>query len=384
MMKRLFTSCLMLLSLGSCPAQAQSYPETLEVVRADGMKIQLLRKVDGGTGEAYYLYGEPGYNVRCSGTTPSGDVPATKPQNMWNLSVILGLQDAKKINDLNRSSDMRDAAGNIYRVQLPSVDDLSALRQKQGGLPAAWKTICAANAAAFVPGGAEIWTASVSWSDHASLNLASGKTSTRADGEFWPVALKVLKVDSSQACLFEHGHYHGATRCFGAGEYRKLDDMDRKFSSLIVGQNCSVRLFADYDFRSRYWIYNAARKSAESWVWLDDMNDTARSMTVQCGGDSVVEDTEVCLFQHGDFTGNAACYPEGDVWFTEKYPDSTWANRSFSSMEVGKYCSVTLYEQFNYVGASVNYSARNSGKNLKVGWLGDFNDRTASLKVRCH
>lgn len=54
-----------------------------------------------------------------------------------------------------------------------------------------------------------------------------------------------------------------------------------------------------------------------------------------------------------------------------------------SSMVVGKKCSVTLYEQANDGGRSVTYSAKFTGKNLKVNWLGDFNDMTSSLKVDC-
>jgi len=159
--------------------------------------------------------------------------------------------------------------------------------------------------------------------------------------------------------------------------------MNDKASSIILGKNCSARLYEHGDFGGRSLIYNERRKASEAWGWLNSLNDQVSSMKVRCGEQSVVGDSEVCLFEHGDMRGNVACYGKGDVRFVDKYPDGAAANDTFSSLVVGKNCSVTLFEHGDYFGMAVNYSAISAGKNVKVNWFQELNDQTSSLQVRC-
>jgi hypothetical protein len=59
-------------------------------------------------------------------------------------------------------------------------------------------------------------------------------------------------------------------------------------------------------------------------------------------------------------------------------PYGTSANDVFSSMLVGKNCSVSLYEHGDFGGASTAFSS-----NRAINWLGEMNDRVSPLRISC-
>lgn len=383
-MKHLLTGLLVPLMFATGTAQAQSYPGDLEVFRPDGMKIKLLSRVDGPNRENYYLYGEPDHTRGCTGHISDSEMHVGKPQSMWQLGTVLGKEhSAKNINEYRRSSIMWDGDGIPYRVQLPTIQEMQGLRGWHGGIPGSWTRQCGYGNVTVLQNGSEFWTATWYWNDHRTYSLDSGQHRGRWDTDSWAVALKVLKVDASQVCVFEDHEYDGQHKCYGTGDYHWLDHLNDKMSSIIVGKNCSARVYVDGDFSGRSFIYNERRKSAEPWFAVGSMNDKASSLKVRCGEESTVGDSEVCLFDHADQQGNVMCLGTGLRTNVSYYPDGASAQEAISSLVVGKNCSVTLYEHNDYRGAKVTHSAKSLGKALKVNSLGDFNDKTSSIQVEC-
>jgi hypothetical protein len=376
---------LLMLSLASV-AQAQYYPDVAYVTRPDGMQIILLRKVDGPDNYKYYLYSEPG--IKGPGTCDRG--LWNKTQSMWDMGIVLGKGSAKNIDSSNRAAVMWETDGSAWVVQLPTRDELdrlSAANQQPGanGIPPNWSVGCynGGRKISLVEQGMEFWTSTWYWNDHYTYSLWGNITQGRWDTDQRAIALRTMKVDHDQVCLFEHGNYSGQYRCYGAGDYRWLEDMNDKVTGIISGKNCSARLYEHGDFGGFQRIYNERRKNAEPWYWLNGINDLASSMKVRCGDNSTVADSEVCLFEHGNMSGNVMCFGQGDFNHVAKFPDGNGAEDTFSSMVVGKNCSVTLYEHASYAGANASYSAKSTGKNLKVEWLDAMNDKTSSVKVSC-
>jgi hypothetical protein len=280
-------------------------------------------------------------------------------------------------------------------VQLPNTDDLawlSEVNQQPGanGIPWNWRVGCYSGGRhiSMVDQGTEFWTSTAQWNDHVTYNLGDHMVRGRWDTDQRIVALRTMKVDHNQVCLFEHGLYDGQYRCFSAGDYDDLGKLDKKFSSIVAGKNCSARLYENNNYTGRTAIYNERRKGAEPWYWLNGMNDRTSSLKVRCGDASTVGDSEVCLFEHGDESGNVACYGTGDVRHIEKYADGQNAEDTFSSMVVGKNCTIRIYEHADFRGSGMVFSGKDIGKRKRVDWLDDgafrMNDKTSSISVTCN
>ncbi len=100
-----------------------------------------------------------------------------------------------------------------------------------------------------------------------------------------------------------------------------------------------------------------------------------------------ISDFQVCFFEHESFSGRHKCLDAGDVRWVGDFPDGSSANDTFSSVVVGKYCSVTLFEHGDFGGAQTTINASKSSTlpvfklNGASGW--SWNDTISSVKVNC-
>lgn len=180
------------------------YPPNLTVHRIDGMVVNLLRHVDGPSGDDFYLYSHPGW--------PNG-----RAQTMDNIGVLIwghggyasevyqGMEE-RQCSRAAWSDKDPDSNGvrNRYTVCVVSDNELYGINGIYGGRPAAWNFD--------FDGGAEIWTArrrdscsdwgcdvqwgyggSGGWSDHVTIDLWNNHTFLRWNTDARPVVLKVTR-----------------------------------------------------------------------------------------------------------------------------------------------------------------------------------------------
>ena len=84
--------------------------------------------------------------------------------------------------------------------------------------------------------------------------------------------------------------------------------------------------------------------------------------------------TQVVLYQHANFRGACSVLGLGEYAHSDAF--APVGNDSVSSLEVGSNVSVTLYQDANFAGSKVMFTAGQS-----VPTLGRFNDRASSMKV---
>jgi hypothetical protein len=289
MFKRVAAALLATMSCMSATAQSV-YKETLEVTRADGARVLLINPAKSSTGERFYLYSE-GQTVACPGETSSGTRVTNKPQTMFNMAVVLGTykQNAKYINDENRSFLMPDSSGNFFVVSLPTAAELSDL---YSGTPLK-RVFCNLDTLVTPRGGVEFLSSTPNWENHTTINLENGLGRQLSDWEPRPVALRVVHMAETQACFFEHFNFNGRYKCFGTGDigwvgqYADGSDANDTFSSFVIGKNCRVTMFEHGDYYGAETILNPTQEAmrtqgqlnaSNGWTW----NDKISSLKVAC------------------------------------------------------------------------------------------------------
>ncbi len=361
-------------------ANAQEYPNTLRLTRADGMQIELKNKTTNGAGTAFYLYNEIGYGN-----------PNTKLQNMYAASVILGLGSASNITDDNRSRIMNEpSTGRNYIVSLPTLGEIRNLRNVHGGRPRQWR--------GNLDNHYEFLTSSkTSNALYKVFDIDNGQDNNRWDWEMRVLALTVTEtVSDNRVCFYEHNNFNGKSKCFSNGNYTDLGNypseggpVARTTSSAKAGANCASAVLRGANGQS---ATVSATNSHLYDLFYENMSDQGVSAEVSCAEDSVVRDPySVCFFEHSNYQGRSKCYTHGNYPSVGFYADGTNANDTFSSFAIGAGCQgytqIIFYADNNYTGATfvvVPGSAAVTDPIRRKPWLGEtWNDRFSSIEFYC-
>ncbi len=369
-------------------ANAQEYPDTLRLTRADGMQIELEHRTANMTGKAFYLYNEIGYSN-----------PNNKAQSMSAAAVILGLGNSTFITENNRSRIMTEpSTGRNYVVSLPTMPELRTLHSVTGLLPEEWR--------GNLDGGPKFWTSSQPLQGiHKTLNLANGQEDNHWDIDNRVLALIVQEtVSDYRTCFYEHTNYEGKSKCYGNGNYTDLDFYPnsrggegyapRTFSSAKVGANCSSVNIREGASTSSFGTTFTQDKPD---FFSRSMNDKATAVTVTCSEvlppiqnqDVLNQDPySVCFFEHANYQGRSKCYTNGFYQTVGNYADGTSANDTFSSFSIGASCPFqqsSFYPYTNYSGAPYRTTPTGDASNptRRNPFLDGFNDRISSITFVC-
>ncbi len=232
---------LLLLALGGAAMANDMY-----LYRADGMLIKLTTPVTV-SGKTYYLYNEQGR-----------DTVLSKPQNMWNMAVVLGKSSAKTLTQFDRSFFMKDSAGNGYSVKLPTESELQAIFSYFRGPPPQWYSNR-------LEGCCEFWSATRNWNDHSTVNMYNNKVESRWDTDFRVVALEVkpstygdyVAETAKPRVLLLHGLFGAGDSIMGSAYFPDLTGWIQE----MTGQAPVVPNLGDFDLDYQYQKAVARMKS---------------------------------------------------------------------------------------------------------------------------
>ncbi|MEN6464085.1 MAG: beta/gamma crystallin-related protein, partial [Syntrophaceae bacterium] len=168
--------------------------------------------------------------------------------------------------------------------------------------------------------------------------------------------------DEPAVDIYEYVNYQGMHKQLGIGRYNigEIGLPNDSLSSLRVGPGLKVNLFENGDFTGSSVSYVHDTSSIGSF------NNKTSSIVVEAVQSPVVE-----VFERADYKGRCCVLGPGGY----DVAGIGLPNDSLSSLRVPRGLEVTLYENAGFAGANVRYTANTS-------FVGSFNDKTSSIRVR--
>ncbi|MEI3650784.1 MAG: bluetail domain-containing putative surface protein [Dolichospermum lemmermannii FEM_B0920] len=160
------------------------------------------------------------------------------------------------------------------------------------------------------------------------------------------------------ATIYQHDSYGGQAQDLRVGNYDlgNLQIGNDSLSSLQVSPGFKVTLY-------EHSLYTgSSRTFTQSTNWVGNFNDKTSSIKVEYIG--------ATIYQHVSYGGKAQDLRVGNY----DLQNLQIGNDSLSSLQVSPGFKVTLYEHSRYTGSSRTFTE-------STNWVGDFNDKTSSIKV---
>ncbi len=191
-------------------------------------------------------------------------------------------------------------------------------------------------------------------------------------------------VNKTPSCIQDNNTFSSAKVVLinNAMPYNSADLTNAQLTSLWTGVGCNAESSLITNKNQLSWWKNTLKTTAEVQAdmkaYATDNDPVHKQFCyMPSGSEDSPAEGEVVLFEDCDYSGRYKKFGLGDV--TDVGSDF---NDITSSLSIGPYTSVTIYEQSNYGGKSITFKNDSAGiSGISCLIANNFNDMLSSLKI---